>query len=183
MAGFRALRQQGQGDYTSKVETYSVAASHVSLLAPGDVIVITGNSDAEGRGEVDAGAAGAAISGVIASVEPLFSGENLTETGLPAGQAGRVNCHIDPNQIFEVDTTATLVAGDVGLNADAIFTAATKTGGLTISNMKLDSSTKAATATLQFRIVRLTRDSNGVLGNRAQVRMNNTRIRGGVAGV
>lgn len=183
MGGFTALREQGQGDFTGKLETYSVDAAHATLLAPGDVMVITGTSDTEGVGEVDAGVAGAAVTGIIASVEPQYIGENLTETGLPALTAGSVNCQIDPNLLMIVDTSATLVAGDVGLNADALFTAASKSGGLTVSNMVLDSSTKLATATLQFRIVALAKDDAGVLGNRAIVRFNNTTLADGTTGV
>jgi hypothetical protein len=183
MAGFHALREQGQGDYTGKLETYTVNAAHATLLAPGDVMKITGTSDAEGRAEIDVGVAAAAITGIIASVEPQFIGENLTETGLPDLTDGKVHCHIDPNQLFIVDASATLLAADVGLNADALFTAATKTGGLTVSNMVLNSATKAITATLQFRIVALAEDANGVLGNRAIVRYNNTTLASGTAGV
>lgn len=183
MGGFTALREQGQGDYTGKLETYAVDAAHASLLAPGDVVVIGGTSDSEGRGTIDAGVAGSAITGIIASVAPQFVGENLQETGLPALVAGQVNCHIDPNLLMIVDTSATLLPADVGLNADAVFTAASKIGGLTVSNMVLDSATKLATATLQFRIVSLAKDVNGVLGNRAVVRFNNTTLANGTAGV
>ena len=73
---------------------------------------------------------------------------------------------------------------DVVLNADAYVTAATKAGGLTISNMALDSTTKATTATLQFRIVGLVPNDDGVIdGLKARVRFNNTTLRAGTAGV
>lgn len=183
MAGFRALRQQGQGDYTGKLESYSVDAAHATLLAPGDVIVITGSADANGRANVDTGAQGSAVTGVIASVTPIYEGENLTETGLPALVAGEVQVHIDPNQLFEVDSSATLTGADVGLNADAVFTAASKSGGLTVSNMVLDQTTVLATLSLQFKIVALAEDDNGVLGNRAIVRFNNTTLQAGTLGV
>jgi hypothetical protein len=73
----------------------------------------------------------------------------------------------------------------VGLNADADVTAATKSGGLTISNMALDSATAATTATLQFRIMGLepNPDTGDIDGTVARVRINNSTMRAGTAGV
>lgn len=177
---------QGSADHNGKLETYAVDAAHATLLAPGDVVVITGEADTQGVAEVDAAAPLAAVTGVIAGVVPQFASENLTETGLPASTAGKVMVHIAPNLNFIADVTGgALTAADVGLNVDIDDTAATKSGGLTISNMAVDSTTKATTATLQFRIVGLVPDGvDGVpTGLKARVRLNNTTIRGGVAGV
>ena len=185
MAGFILDLSQGSADHNGKLETFSVDAAHATLLAPGDVIVLTGTSDTDGIAGVDAAAQGAAITGVIAGFEPIFEGEQLTETGLPASTGGLARCHIDPNLNFIVPVTGgALTAADVGLNADADVTAATKSGGLTISNMALDSATKATTATLQFRIVGLVPNDDGVIdGLKARVRFNNTTLRAGTAGV
>lgn len=185
MAGFNLDLSQGSGDHDGKLETFSIDAAHATLLAIGDVLVLTGTSDADGVAGADAGAQGAAITGIVAGFEPNFVGEQLTETGVPALIAGKARCHIDPNLNFEVDVSGgALAAGDVGLNADAAFTTATKSGGLTLSNMTLDSATKLATATLQFRIVGLVKNKDGVIdGLRARVRINNSTIRAGAAGV
>lgn len=184
MAGFTALRNQGDTDYQGKLETYNVAAAHATLLAPGDVVVITGTADAKGRAQVDAAAAGAAITGVIASVAPMFDGENLTETGLPALTAGDVLCHIPPTELFTAAViNGPLVVTDVGLNIDIDETAATKTGGLTVSNMTLDAATVATTATLQFRIIGLTQPQGGALGDTAIVRFNATTVGANSAGI
>jgi hypothetical protein len=64
------------------------------------------------------------------------------------------------------------VLADVGLNANLVATAATTSGGLTTSNMTLNATGVATTATLQFRIVRLLTSAAGVLGGRAVVRVN-----------
>lgn len=184
MAGFILDLSQSSSDHNGKLETFSVASSHATLLAPGDVIVLTGTSDANGIASADAASQGAAITGVIAGIEPLFTGENLTETGLPASTAGNIRCHVDPSLNFIVECSAALSAADVGLNADAVVTAASKSGGLTISNMKLDSATKAGTATLQFRILGLVPNESGVVdGLKARVRINNSTMRAGTAGV
>ena len=185
MAGFGLDLSQGSYDHNGKLESYDVDAAHATLLAPGDVVVLTGTSNAEGVAGVDAGSAGAAITGVVAAFEPIFAGEQLSETGLPASTGGTALCHIDPNLNFIVDVSnGTLSATDVGLNADAAFTAATKSGGLTISNMTLDAGTALGTSTLQFRIVGLAPNDSGVVdGTRARVRFNNTTVRSGTAGV
>lgn len=185
MAGFNLDLSQGSSDHNGKLETFSVAAAHTTILAPGDVVNLTGTADADGIAGAGAASQGKAITGVIAGIEPVFAGENLTETGLPALVAGKIRCHVDPDLNFIVQCSAPLVANDVGLNADAAVTAATKSGGLTISNMKLDSSTKAVTATLQFRIMGLAPDPTTglVTGNHARVRINNSTLRAGTAGV
>ena len=176
---------QGSADHNGKLETYSVAASHTTLLAPGDIVDLSGTADAEGKAGVDAGEAGAPIVGIVAGFEPNFVGEQLTETGLPAGKEGKARVHIDPNLNFIADVSGDpLTVDQVGLNADADFTAATKVGGLTVSNMAIDSDTAAVTNTLQFRIVGLVPNADGeVDGTKARVRFNNTRLHSGTAGV
>ncbi len=184
MAGFTASQDQANGEYCGKLFNYSVDATHSTLLAPGDVVVLTGTANAFGIGGVDAAAAGAQVSGVIAGVRPQYEGEQLSETGLPALTAGEVQCHIDPMLNFDVNVeNGPLAVTSVGLNADIVANAATKLGGLTVSNMTLNATGVATTQTLQFRIVRLLEDEDGVLGNRAQVRFNNTTISDGAAGV
>lgn len=171
-------------DPHGKIRTFDVASSHATRLAPGDVLKMTGtaNSTTYLPG-IDAAAAGSAFTGVLSDVEPSFATESFTDTGLAASTAGTVKVCVDPFALYEVDTSATLAVADIGLNADIVATAATQSGGLSISNMKLDSSTKATTSTLQFRIVELRADSAGVMGNRAVVMANNTTTSAGATGV
>jgi len=183
---FVLAMSQSSADHNGKLESYSVAATHATLLAPGDVVAVTGTSNTRGRAEADAAAAGAAVTGVIAGISPQLATENLTETGLPASTEGNIMVHVDPNLNFIADVVNGPLTGvDVELNADIVATAATKSGGLTISNMAIDASTKATTSTLQFRIVELVPDGvDGVpTGLKARVRLNNTTIRSGAAGV
>ena len=186
MAGFILDLSQSSADHDGKLETFTVDAAHTTILAPGDVIVLTGTADAAtGVAGADAVAQGEALTGVIAGIEPLFEGENLTETGIPALSAGQIRCHIDPNLNFIVPVTGgTIAITDVGQNADASVTAASKSGGLTISNMTLDSVTIAGTATLQFRIMGIAPNESGAFdGTFARVRINNSTMRAGTAGV
>lgn len=173
MAGFRVYNDIGGADYVGKLARYHVAASHTGIIAPGDVVKKTGTAKADGTPEVDAATSAGTIAGVVVSVEYNLAGENLTDTGLPASTAGYVYVIEDPSVQFIAECDETLAVADTGLNVQPDWAAATKSGGLTVSNMKIDSSTKATTATLQFRILELKEDEDGVLGNRALVRINN----------
>ena len=86
-----ARRTQGQGDYTGKLETYSVDAAHLRIIAPGDVVELTGTADTVGKAGADNSADGAIATqalGIVAAVTPQFVGENLSTTTLPATTAG-----------------------------------------------------------------------------------------------
>lgn len=184
MGGFTYARKQGTGGTEGMVQTFSVDAAHATLLSPGDAVVITGTSDSVGVSEVDTGNASTANTGIITSVDYQLVGENLTETGLPALTAGAVKVQMDPQALYEIEADATLVAGDVGLNVGINVTAASKAGGLTVSNMTVDSGTAAGTQTLPYRIIALLKgETSGVLGDRALVRPNATTQADGAAGV
>jgi hypothetical protein len=184
MGGFTATKGQGNNPNTGQLFNYGVNAAHATLLAPGDVIKITGESNIQGFGEVNAAAATGTITGIISGVEPIYAGEQLSETGLPASTEGTVYCITDRDLLFDVDVAnGPLAATTVGLNANTVVTAATKVGGLTVSNMALNATGAAATATFQWRIVRLLEDEDGVMGNRATVRMNATTGTAGQTGV
>lgn len=171
---FTLVNAGGMSENTGKVRSVNIAAAHATLVAPGDIVRFTGTSDANGVAQVDVvTATGQQVAGVVAGVNYNVAGENLTYTGLAAGIAGDLFIHTSQDLLYTVPTTATLVAADVGLNANADFVVATRSGVLDISNVKLDSATKATTATLQFRIEALLPDAAGVLGNVALVRINN----------
>lgn len=177
---------QTSADHNGKLESFSVDAAHATLLAPGDAVRITGTARAsDGVAGADAAAASQSITGIIASVLPQYTGENLTETGLPASTAGTIQCHVDPTLNFIADVSnGTLAVTNVGQNINLDATAATKTGGLTRSNMAVDAATAATTATLPFRIVGLVENDDGVIdGSKARVRINNSTFKAGQTGV
>lgn len=171
---FTLVNAGGMSENTGKVRSVAVAASHATLIAPGDPVRFTGTSRADGVAEVDVvTATGQQVAGIVAAVDYNVAGENLTYTGLAASTAGTLLIHTSPDLLYAVPTTATLAAADVGLNADSDFAVATRSGVLDISNVKLASASKNTTATLQFRIEGLLTDAAGVLGNVALVRINN----------
>lgn len=179
-----AQRTQGQGDYTGKLETYSVAAAHARIIAPGDVVELTGTADTVGKAGADNTADGVVATqalGIVAAVTPQFVGENLSTTTLPASTAGEIQVHIDPNVVFLADSDGTLAVTDVGLNIG--YNALESSDTLGTSNYTLDSSSALATSTLPFRIVALAEDNDGVLGNRALVTLNDSTLAAGTTGV
>lgn len=181
--GFKWVGSQSS-DPEGKVRTFDVASNHSTLLAIGDVAVITSTASADGTQQADAGAATGALTGVIVGVVPDFATENFTQTGLPASVGGKVMVNVDPHAEYEVDVAnGPLAAADVGLNAPSVVTEASTSGGLTVSNMTINSTGKNTTATIQWRILALKEDDSGTLGGRARVRLNNSTTIAGAAGV
>lgn len=185
MSGFHVANTESNGDYTGKQKTFAVAAAHTTLLAIGDVVKITGTADANGRQSVDTGATTTANTGVLMSVDFILEGEQLSETGLPALTAGTVKVNVDQGLVYEAEVAnGPLLVADVGLNVPTVVTTATKSGGLTVSNMTVNATGKATTQTLPWRVVGLLDgETSGVLGDRALVRPNATTFSDGAAGI
>jgi len=186
--GFRPVQDlSGQG-YTGKVQTFAVDAAHATLLAVGDLVVETGNLDAAtGVSEVDAISAGTTnlITGVIVSIDPDFS--NLEASGLAASTAGTVLVAVDPDLLLEAETLGgTFAVTDVGGNLPVTVTAATASGGLTNSNMVVNTTGAAISTTEQVRVVGV-KDSGDITfpapaGTTLIIRINESTI-GGAVGV
>lgn len=184
--GFRPIQDLSGSSYTGKVQTYAVDALHSTILAAGDLVVETGNVDAEtGLSEVDAISAGTGnlILGVIIAVDRNVS--NLEQAGLPALTAGFVKVASDPNLLLEAETLGgTFALTDVGGNLPVTVTAATASGGLVNSNMVINTTGAAISATEQVRIVSV-KDSGDITypapaGTTLICRINESTINGAV---
>lgn len=162
--GFRPVQDISGSSYTGKIQQFAVASGHSTLLAVGDLVVITGTS-IDGVATVDAITAGTGnpITGAIVFIKPNLS--NLEAKGLAASTAGTVGVAVDPNLLLEAELSASVAATDVGNNAAVVVTAATQTGGLVNSNMTVNSASFTA-ATEQVRIERI---KDGVVGTGATV--------------
>lgn len=182
--GFHRIGTEANGAIDGKLKTFNVDAAHATVLGPGDVVRITGTASADGTPEVDTGVAATANTGVIAAVRPNYAGEQLSITHLPASTAGTVEVNVDAFCTYEVAVVnGPLVVANVGLNIALDNTAGTVTGSVFTSNMAVDASTVATTATLPFTVVELRDDEAGVLGNRALVRVNATPSKAGGTGI
>lgn len=185
MAGFQFRGTYDQAEASGKLQRFTVDAAHSTRIGPGDLIIITGDSDTEGNPEADKQTATTTrSSGVCMGIVPNFSGEALSQTYLPASTGGAILVNTDPDATYEVEVeNGPLDPGDVGLNAPVVVTEGTLSGGLFISEMKVNKTGAATTATLPVRIEALREDSAGVLGNKALVKLNATTRRAGAAGV
>ncbi len=173
MAGFKYVGSETGGDISGKVKTFAVVSTHSTAIGLGDLVVVTGDADAEGRSEVDLASATTAPTGVVTGIRPKFEGEALSTTYLPASTAGFVEVNTDPFALYECEVAnGPLSVDDVDLNAPAVVTAGTVSGSLFSSNMKVNDTGAATTATLPLTIIALKEDAAGVLGNKAVVRIN-----------
>lgn len=166
--GFRPVQDISGGSYTGKVQTFSVAAGHTTLLAVGDLVRITGTADANGLAGVDAAAAGTLITGPIVAID--FNPSNLETKGLAISTAGTVKVATDPMILLEAISSTTVAVTDVGGNAEIVATEATASGGLVNSNMTVNTGTVIA-GTAQIRIEGL-KDGGTAAGTTLYCRIN-----------
>lgn len=173
MAGFKYVGSETGGDISGKVKTFKVDSGVSDPIGLGDLVVVTGDADAEGRSEVTLATATTAATGVVTGIVPQFSGEDLSKTYIAGSTGGLVQVNTDPFALYECEVAnGPLSVDDVDLNAPAVVTAGTVSGGLFTSNMKVNDTGAATTATLPLTIVKLLEDDAGTLGNKAIVRMN-----------
>jgi hypothetical protein len=184
MSGFKKVGTDSQGDVSGKLKLFNVPSTNGTVVGPGDLVVLNGTASAAGVAQVAIGVASTANTGVVAFVQPQIAGEALSRTHLPASTAGNVLVDCDPHAVYEVAVAnGPLAVTAVGQNCPAVVTAGTVNGSVFISNMTANATGTATTATLPLQIVALLRDADGVLGNRALVRINATSVAPGATGI
>jgi hypothetical protein len=152
VAGFQPVQNIQAGDYTGKQVVYPVLPGHENLLAVGDMMSFSGTSDVNGNPYVQAAVAGSTdiLVGPISTIQ--FNPQNLQQVGLPVGVSGFVTIEYDRYSLLQAKISADIIGAAVQLNFPILATAATLTGGLAYSNMKIDTSGGGTTATNQIRI-------------------------------
>lgn len=149
--GLKPVRRFSGAPYNGAVRRYSCPSTYATALFPGDPVVKTGTSDADGYSEVNAASSGGNITGVVIGFEDNAS----MILGYGAASTTRaVLVADDPELLFEVQEDAvggTLALASVGLNCDLISAAGSTANR--ISGWMLDTSTAATTSTLQTKIV------------------------------
>lgn len=182
--GFKLVGSDSQGGITGKQKTFAVLAATAEVIAPGDLVRITGTGHTDGMAGVSIAPTSTASTGVVMSVDPTFSGEALSTSYHAASTLGTVKVNVDPNALYEVDVAnGPLAVTDIGLNCPAVVTEATVSGSLAPSVMTANATGKATTSTLPLHIVALKEDSDGTLGNVAIVRLNETTVALGATGI
>jgi hypothetical protein len=191
--GFRPVRYLNGAPYNGAFRKYVVPASDGTALFVGDLVKADTAGDlATGLSGVTRATAGAAVIGCVVGFE-VSPGTLDTPIYRSASTRRVVYVADDPNILFEAqedgDTTPIAVAS-IGLNASLISTS----GGDTVtgaSGMQIDSSTAAATATLELKLMEaVSRPDNEVISagqayTRWIVKLNNHQLGShtGTAGV
>lgn len=167
--GFRPVKYRSGAPYNGAANMYYVPASDGTALYIGDPVIIAGSADANGVATVTraTAAGGNSLTGTVVGIVPS---PTITTKYRPASTAAYVLVADDPNLLFECQEDAVggaLAAVDVGLNADMIAGSGSTVTGL--SGFQLDTSTKATTATLQWRIEGFAPRPDNEIGANAKV--------------
>jgi hypothetical protein len=142
----------GASSFSGRVNLYAIPAADATATFVGDIVKLSGTSDADGVATVIQAAAGNMPVGVIIGFVPDFS--NLALQYRLASTLRYCWVADSPDLIFEMQEDAVggaLALASVGLNADIIVGAGSVITGQ--SGMQLDTSTAAATATLVLQIL------------------------------
>lgn len=174
--GMRPVQHLDGSAWNGKVNMYYIPSTYGTALYVGDPVVsdadagaagvVVNGIDVEGMAAIAAVTAGSTIRGVITAFLPLQS--NLERLHNPASTA-RIALVCDaPDVVFEIQEdsdTSQLKVGDIGKNADILYTAGNTTTGR--SAVELDSSTNTSGAA-QLRILGLAKRPGNELGSFAR---------------
>jgi len=187
-AGLSPAREIDGDAWSGGVNIYYVPSTDGTVIAVGDPVKSAGSASADGIPDVTLGTAGSAVRGVVIAIGAYAAGsiyadpDQLSLRVLPATKTKNYVVAVadDPGLLFEVEEDSVggaLAATDVGLNADLV--AGTNNGY--VSGWLLDSSTKATTATLNCKIMRLVPRSDNAIGASAKwwVKLNNHELNSG----
>lgn len=195
--GFRAVKHVNGSPYNGQANIYFIPSTDAAAVFVGDPVKLATDGNTVGIQNVTRATAGAAVLGVVVGVintklDPVsgsLTGGSIsldTPQYRPASTAQYVLVADAPDVIYEVEagtgaSAYAFLVADIGLNADAYLAGAgsTSTGN---SSCTLDMSTKAATATLQFKIMgTVQRPDNEPTGNytKVLVKINNAQLSSG----
>lgn len=171
-SGFTPVGYLNGAPWTGKARLYSIAANYGTALYIGDPVISSGTADANGVPGIQIGATTGALRGVIVGLSKyegmVGNPSNLDITYRPASDPAVWYAMVadDPNTIFEIQEESNgtqLAATEVGLNTIS----KSGTGNGYVSGWQLPSATgatPATTATLQLRLLGLSRKVNNAFG-------------------
>lgn len=197
IVGFTPVKHVTGAPYNGQANIYAHEASDSAALFVGDPVKLSGSASAVGVPTVAKATQGAAVLGVVVGVinsklDPVTGAITTGSISLdtpqyvPASTAQLVLVADAPDLVYEVEAVTgsnasySYAAADTGLNADlSTVVGSTVTGN---SAAALDMSTKATTATLQFKILGpVIRPDNEPTGTATKVlvKINNATLGGG----
>lgn len=149
--------------YNARIRTYVVASDDATALYLGDFVKMTGAGLANEYGTnlpvVTAAAATNVLTGVVVGFMPNPS--NLSQIYRPASTLRTAYVCDDPNAIFEIQSTGTVVADDFGQDADFVYAAGSTLWGT--SGSQLDHASLSGTDG-QLRILGMSQRVDNELG-------------------
>ena len=156
------------GQYFGVTNLYSIPATDAVITAVGDPVISAGSANADGVPTVTRAAAGDSIRGyVVGFIFPTRDQEDL-----PIFRPASIECLVmvsdDPSGriiIQEDSDGGALTVADVGLNVNFVVANANAVTGR--SQVEIDSSTAAVTATLPLKILELYRTDDNEIGTNA----------------
>lgn len=195
--GFQPVKHVNGSPYTGQANIYYVPSSDGTALFVGDPVKLAADANAQGIQQVTKATAGAAVLGVIVGVintkfDPVAGSMSAGSVALdtpvyrPASTGQYVLVCDSPDVIYEVEAVTgsnasySFAVADVGQNADLSTVAGSTTTGT--SAAALDMATKAATATLQWKILGVVqRPDNEITGaaTKVLVKINNAQLSAG----
>jgi len=111
--------------YNARIQQYVALATDATALYIGDFVKLTGDGAANEVGAdlpvVTAAAAGDVLAGVVVGFLP--NPNDLSKQYRPASTLRSVFVCNDPYALFEIQSSGTVVSGDVGQNADILYAA------------------------------------------------------------
>jgi hypothetical protein len=186
--GFSPLNTgSSSGSFIAQATRVFVPATDGTAIFINDAVKLAGSGDTAGTAPTVTQWDGTgSIYGVVVGVEPLplstNTSDDLTNRYRAASTAQYLYVLTDPNIEYEIQEDSvgsTLAVDDIGQNAAVAVAAGDTASGY--SKMELDSSSKATTATLALKILRLVDRIDNAIGDNASwvVKINNHALSGG----
>ena len=148
--GFRPISKDGS-PYNGGTQRCSIIATDTTAVFIGDVVALDGSSNGGYPGVTQAAAGGGnTYYGVVTSFEA--DPDALSDQYRKASTLRYCNVASLIDTEFEAQDDGTITAASSGLNCDLIVAAGSTTYG--VSGMEIDSTTEAATSTLDLQLVR-----------------------------
>lgn len=182
-SGLRPVKHTNGSAWNGQSNLYFVPATDASPMGIGDLVSLAGSASPDGYATVAKTAVGAATIGVIVGFYVDVTNLNNPGAYRPASTARYAMVVDAPDTIFEAQEDAVggaLAVTDVGLNVDFITGSPNTTTGLSVT--QLDTSTKAATATLPLKIIGFVNRPDNEIGTanaKVWVQINNHQLNSG----
>jgi hypothetical protein len=177
--GFRPVKHLNGSPYNGQANLYYVASAGDEILV-GDVVKLAGSADANGIPSVDiSGASDVSVGVVVGVMHSKFDPVGKMTTGsvsldLPAqaqiavSGTGYVLVADSPDIVFEVEASnGTPAVENIGLNAS--HAVGSRTASTITSPATIDMGTKAATSTLNFKLLGFSQKVGNEVGASAKM--------------